>query len=134
MKPTLPLLILLCYFLNFQIGSTQKTPDFSCGFDELLKSTKENGIQSFEEELRLHLLNKQHADNGSGTPYIVPVVVHIIHDGGPANIPDAQIIAAIDHLNEGFAAQGYFAQQGATVDAQIQFCMAKREPNGNPTN
>jgi len=134
MKPTLPLLILLCYFLNFQIGYAQKTPDFSCGFDELLKSTKETGNQSFEDQLRLHLSNRQHADNGSGTPYIIPVVVHIIHDGGPENIPDAQIIAAIDHLNEGFAAQGYFAQQGATVNSQIQFCMAKRDPNGNATN
>jgi len=138
MKPTRRLLILLCYFLSFSIGLAQNAPDFLCGFDDLLKSTKDIGNQSFEEQLRLHLLQKKGLDASqkdmSGPPFIVPVVVHIIHDGGTENIPDAQIFAAIDHLNAGFAAQGYFAQQGATVNTQIQFCMAKRDPDGNATN
>lgn len=55
---------------------------------------------------------------------IIPVVVHIIHNGGPENISDAQVVTAIADFNTRFA-------QSSTN--QIQFCLAQRDPNGNAT-
>jgi gliding motility-associated-like protein len=122
------------FFLGIlKISFAQTVPAFDCSFDGLLKSEKEIEIQSFEENLRQYILQKNFQERFSAPPYIVPVVVHVIHDNGPENISDAQIITAVQHLNEAFAAQGYYAQQGATVDSKIQFCLAKRDPDGNST-
>jgi len=137
MKSRLRALFPLFFFLTLSVSHAQQAPDFVCGFDDLRTPSKESGIQWFEEQLRLHIAQKDKLGSShkdlSGVPYIVPVVVHIIHDGGTENILDAQILAAIDHLNEGFAAQGYYAQQGAMINTQIQFCLAKRDPDGNAT-
>ena len=58
--------------------------------------------------------------------YIVPIVVHVMHLGeavGTAtNISDAQIADAMSGLNSRWAFMN------------IQFVLAKRDPNGNATN
>ena len=69
----------------------------------------------------------------SGAIYTIPVVVHIIHNNGPENISDAQVIQGIQDLNDGFANQGPY-QDVNGVDVEIVFCMAERDPNGNATN
>ncbi|HFC00943.1 MAG TPA: hypothetical protein ENJ53_09090, partial [Phaeodactylibacter sp.] len=61
------------------------------------------------------------------------VVVHIIHQNGAENIPDAQIFQAIQDLNDAFENVGYY-DQGTGVNTQIEFCLATQDPNGNPTN
>ena len=63
----------------------------------------------------------------------IPVVVHIIHDGGPENISDAQVQQGLAWLNAAYANTGYF-DQGSGTDAGIQFCLAQRRPDGLPTN
>src|ERR1700740_3526332 len=55
----------------------------------------------------------------------IPVVVHIIHNGGSENISDAQVQTAISHLNQNYNQSNNY---------QIQFCLAQRDPNGNSTN
>ena len=67
-------------------------------------------------------------------PLVLPVVVHVVHQNGPENLSDAQVEAAVAHLNAAFAHTGYFAQQGAGTDALIQFCLARQTPDGLPTN
>ncbi len=62
----------------------------------------------------------------------LPVVVHIIHDNGPENIPDAQVLAGIQQLNEAFANMAYY-DQGSGTNTMIQFCLAKRTPDDQPT-
>ena len=56
--------------------------------------------------------------------YCIPVVVHIIHDNGPENITDQQVYDAIQQLNEGF---------GNGVDTGINFRLATKNPDGNPS-
>ena len=55
---------------------------------------------------------------------VLPIVFHIVHTGAGEenNISDDQIMSQVDVLNEEFA------------DSKIQFCMASRDPDGNPTN
>ena len=62
----------------------------------------------------------------------VPVVFHVIHQGGPENIPDSIITAALNDVNLRLAQQAPFNfPNGASVN--IQLCMASVDPLGNPT-
>ena len=62
-------------------------------------------------------------------PVTIPVVFHIIHKGESheTNISDEQIMSQIAALDTGF-------RWGPGVDTKIQFCLASRDPYGNPTN
>lgn len=64
--------------------------------------------------------------------YVIPVVVHIIHNNGSENISDATVIQGIQDLNDAYANIGYY-DSTTGVDTRIQFCLAKRDPNGNIT-
>ncbi|MEM6396911.1 MAG: M43 family zinc metalloprotease [Bacteroidota bacterium] len=90
--------------------------------------------ESLERSLRQHLENnQQNARRGMPPPYVLPVVVHIVHDGGAENISDALVFQGIQDLNDAFANVGYY-DQGTGVNTQIQFCLAQRDPNGDATN
>ncbi|NNC82474.1 MAG: zinc metalloprotease, partial [Flavobacteriales bacterium] len=74
----------------------------------------------------------------SMTVYTIPVVVHIMHtgeaEGVGTNISDAQIQSAIDALNEDFRRMPGTNGFGSGVDVEMEFCLASRDPQGNPTN
>ncbi|MDA8901390.1 M43 family zinc metalloprotease [bacterium] len=69
--------------------------------------------------------------------YIIPVVFHVIHDNGPENISTEQILDAMEVLNEDFRKLN--ADTGQIVagfvdiaaDVDIEFRLAKRDPEGN---
>jgi PKD repeat protein len=72
--------------------------------------------------------------------YTIPVVFHIIHNYGPENISDAQVLDAVRVINEGF-----MKLNADTVDivpvfqpiaarSNIQFRLATIDPYGNCTN
>ncbi len=70
----------------------------------------------------------------------IPVVVHVLYNSTRDNISDAQILSQIDALNRDFrklnAESGSIpaAFQSVAADANIEFCLAKRQPNGLPTS
>lgn len=51
----------------------------------------------------------------SGVSFIIPVVVYVIHNGGPENIPDTQVQEQLVVLNDLFSSMG------------IKFCLATKE-------
>jgi hypothetical protein len=71
----------------------------------------------------------------------IPVVVHVIHNGeaiGTApNISDAQVQSQITVLNQDFrkklGTRGY-NNNSVGADIEIEFVLAKQDPDGNPTN
>ena len=69
---------------------------------------------------------------------VIPVVFHVIHAGSPygqdENISDAQIQSAIVALNEDFRKVPGSNGDGDGVDTGISFLLARRDPNGAPTN
>jgi Pregnancy-associated plasma protein-A/Secretion system C-terminal sorting domain len=83
-------------------------------------------------------------DNGanlrmSGTVITVPVVVHVVYRTAVQNISLAQVQSQIDVLNEDYGGTNadissvpapWAGLAGATG---IQFCLASRDPQGNPT-
>jgi hypothetical protein len=75
----------------------------------------------------------------------IPVVVHVMHlPGTPVgvdeNVSAATIQAGIQHLTEAYRKQtssyngvGHNANISG-VDVELEFCLAKQDPNGNPTS
>lgn len=61
--------------------------------------------------------------------YTIPVVVHILHEGGIENISNEQVIHGIESLNEIFANSGAFFRDEGT-DTRLRFCLAKRDTLG----
>lgn len=77
----------------------------------------------------------------AATVITIPVVVHVIHSGqaiGTApNTTDAQIQSQITVLNQDFrrllGTPGHNTNP-VGADVEIEFVLAKQDPNGNPTN
>lgn len=69
----------------------------------------------------------------------IPVVVHVVYNTPQQNISDAQILSQIAVLNQDFARLNADTSQTPAVwkpigaNTQILFCLAQRDPNGNPT-
>jgi PKD repeat protein len=83
----------------------------------------------------------QNKQGGTPAPmYVIPVVFHILHLNGAENISDAQIQDQMRILNEDFRklnadnANTVAAFQGISADTEIEFRLAKKDPNGNCTN
>lgn len=72
------------------------------------------------------------AEARSNEVYVIPVVVHVIHEGEPvgtgSNISDAQVLSAIAALNEDFRKLPGTNGDGEGVDVRIEFCLASRSP------
>lgn len=66
----------------------------------------------------------------------IPVVFHVVYNNSTENISDAQINSQLQVLNDDFRrlnsdADGTWSQ---AADAEINFCLATVDPNGNATN
>ncbi|MEM7161230.1 MAG: M43 family zinc metalloprotease [Bacteroidota bacterium] len=89
-----------------------------------------------ENTVKNHLASQ--AFNHNPPVYTIPVVVHIIHIGenigDGTNISDEQVQSAIVALNEDFRKMSGTNGDGSGVDVEMQFCLAIRDPQGNPTN
>lgn len=84
---------------------------------------------------------KNHTANKSAAvQYTIPVVFHVLHQGGPENISDAALIAALAQVNSDYAAAGADATtifapfQSLYINSDIKFMLAKKDPNGNCTS
>ncbi len=100
--------------------------------------------EQFEKwmEVKVAGYKSQNGDPRATPPvYVIPTIVHVVHNGqeiGEAeNLSDELIWSQIDLLNEDF--RKFFGSQGYNTnpigaDAEIEFCLAIRDTNGNPIN
>jgi hypothetical protein len=131
--------ILLHFLLSASTGGASG-PAPACGTDELAEGARAAIPTYALMEERLERLYQRSARQNEGRPQrsgqevlTLPVVAHIVHQGGPENIPDAQVHDALARLNDAFRNQGaYHLSTGA--DVEIQFCLAQRDPGGSATN
>jgi len=102
------------------------------------------GMMMAKQNLSLHpQFKSNNPTTDDGKTFIIPVVVHIIHNGGKENLPDYLAQTQMDVLNEdyGYYGRGFspFPVGGDTIvkprggDAHIRFALATIDPNGNPT-
>ncbi|UPT67733.1 MAG: M43 family zinc metalloprotease [Sphingobacteriales bacterium JAD_PAG50586_3] len=87
------------------------------------------GYAQRTQQINNGILNFNTQSRGSGV-LTIPIVVHIIHNNGPENISNAQVLQGISDLNLSFA-NGLGGSSGA--NSNIQFCLAKQDPAGNFT-
>lgn len=72
----------------------------------------------------------------SGVVYTIPVVFHVLHQGGEENISMAQIQSCIDVMNTDFRRLNADADNvhadfiGLPADVEIEFALATKAPNG----
>ena len=75
---------------------------------------RDNAINNYRENILSNPLNRA-PSSSSVVNLVIPVVVYVVHDFGPENISDQQVIGQIDKLNDEFIGHG------------IQFCLATTE-------
>ncbi len=68
----------------------------------------------------------------ASTVLVIPTVIHIIHNNGPENIPNAQAINAINELNLALRNQGFY-NPSTGADVEIELCLAVRDTNDMST-
>lgn len=97
-------------------------------------------MQQVEEQTQHYIQSQAHTPQQRTNNVItIPVVVHIVYRTSTENITDAQVQSQIQVLNEDFRRQNADAVNtpslfaGVAADAEIQFCLATRDPQGNPT-
>lgn len=122
--------IILLFFCFSSIAQNLNEP---CYFDKY-KRLHKVAINKSEVEIKKEIEKSKLQKATLPSVKIIPVVVHVVHDGGTNNISDAQIQSQIDVLNEDFrkiiGTNGY----GNGVDTEIEFCLAKKDPQGKCTN
>ncbi len=96
-----------------------------------------NTINQEEKELDSVLQLVKTGAIPKGVVYQIPIVFHVLHNGGVENISRAQIMDALDILNRDYRAlnsdkNDVLAEfQGIIADVEIEFVLASKAPNGN---
>ena len=134
--------IALIFLLVLLPSSTQAQN--ICGFDHALKTSTDNdpakkiALDQFLAQVQSYKGGAQVL--GGNVNYIIPVVVHVIHDNGASNISDAQVKDAIRILNEDFQKRNadtsavVSAFKSIIADVGVEFRLATVDPNGHCTN
>ncbi|MBL7816912.1 MAG: T9SS type A sorting domain-containing protein [Saprospiraceae bacterium] len=99
-----------------------------CGFS----TVKNADIERYTEGYVSHFLQSNVQQR---TIARIPVVVHVVWNSGFENISDAQIQSQIEALNRDFRKRNTVNPVFSrfAVDCEIEFCLAQRDTNGNPT-
>ncbi|WP_291274826.1 M43 family zinc metalloprotease [Flavobacterium sp.] len=116
-----------------------------CATDEYndylrLKNPKMETLEQFEAWMANRIQQQQSMSQTGGIIYI-PVVVHVIHNGDAygvnENITDEQVQSQITVMTQDYrkmlGTPGYNTN-AVGADVQVEFVLAKVDPNGNPTN
>jgi hypothetical protein len=144
-KTLLTLGVVLCCSIGL---NAQTPPQRNCGtlqHHEYLKQTRpnyESDLNQYNQVIDQYLADKAAGLNVAKTNAIVtiPVVVHVVYRVASENISDAQAASQVQVLNDDFAklnadaikvTQPTFSTVAS--GAQIRFCLAQRDPSGNPT-
>jgi hypothetical protein len=98
----------------------------------------EQKMMEYENNLQKVIADKA-SQKSSNVVITIPVVVHVVYNNNAQNISNAQVLSQIDVLNEDFGRTNAdtintpAAFQGVAANTQVQFCLAQRDPFGNPT-
>jgi PKD repeat protein len=135
-------------FVSTSVGGTT-SPNFNhahdseghCLTDAMTNSWIENaGIaDQYHLEEEQQAVMAQNFEGGSRSTYVVPIIFHVVHNpASPAeNVSQSAIYALLDAVNEDFnllnadAAAARSALGFVPANADIEFCLAQRDPSGN---
>lgn len=101
--------------------------------DAFIKAEDQKSIQATQQAL-------SSGSRATGQIMVIPVVFHILHDNGPENISDKRVKEAMLELNRDFDATHPHLDNVVTAfenvigNAEMEFRLAKKDPNGNITS
>lgn len=138
-------LSLICLFLVSVSAFSQTNEHGWCAATEvhnsLLESNPEYQISFERQQAEVDRIAKYYQEHpeayqkSRGTVYTIPCVVHVMHVGEAVgtqtNISEDQIRSAIDNMTDAY--RNYLAPN-ESVDFEIEFCLATKDPDGNETN
>jgi len=129
-RPYFLFLLFCCFSAALFAQNTADTPFTGCATDQMYEQHPEfhDAQQRNDQAAYRAALKGADAQRAAHALRTLPVVVHIIHNGGPENISDARIQQGIAQLNAAF--NGTF---GTGVNTDLQFCLAQRDPQGQAT-
>ena len=132
-KPTLTLIIASLCSIFCHLYAQQKCAFDNIRLQQLQDSTYLELEKAAEKKLQKILKNKD-LSKMAGTVLTIPIVIHVLHlgeaEGTGTNISEAQIQSSIDNLNDYYRGQ----IPTSTVDFEIEFVLAQRDPDCNATN
>jgi len=127
----------------------QTPPQRSCGtldHHEYLKQTRKNyetDLNNYNVQIEQYLQARANDEalgkTAAGSPTVIPVVVHVVYANATQSISISQAASQVQVLNDDFAklnADAVKVTQSFSVAAKganIRFCLAQRDPNGNAT-
>lgn len=138
MRRKLHFALIACFLFSLSIFAQER----NCGTMEVLQRAMqenpdlEQRMSAIETLIQNKIQEKKENPNArmDGVIYI-PVVVHVVYNTEQENISDAQILSQIDVIYKDFRrlnddADDVWAQ---AADMEIEFYMARVDPDGNPT-
>lgn len=136
-------LLLTVFMAGLAGAGFAQTPQNQCATDEVYQEQIKQDPTMLQRQNQFDMdAKKQEATNirKTGTIRIIPVVFHIFHTAGNENISDAQIQDELNNLNLNFRRKGAKSTQtrpifeGVAGDMEIEFRLARKDPQGNCTN
>ena len=116
----------------------------NCGSMQYLQAlqTADPGLKArmAEYEKNIQSISSAHTGQKATTTLTIPVVFHIVYNTTAQNISDQRILDQLNVLNKDFARLNSDANKTPSAflsvasGTTVQFCLAQRDPNGNPTN
>lgn len=144
MKNLVSILFLIC---AISVANAQNTTYRSCATDqmweELIKKDPQAAVRRAQIKNGKAVLPapaKRISSRGSSVQYRIPLVFHIMHTYGPENITKEQVEDAVRILNLTFQKLNPDTGdviplfQGIFANPEIEFELAKLDPNGNCTD
>ncbi|MFN7119888.1 MAG: M43 family zinc metalloprotease [Saprospiraceae bacterium] len=98
------------------------------------------GTIGFPEEGNFDYKNRFTQKDRQNVVYTIPVVFHVIHQGGPENVTRTKIEEALEQLNRDFDKRNAdllnspAAFRNLAVDVDIEFRLARKDPSGSCTD
>jgi PKD repeat protein len=140
--------ISLSFFFNSSLAQTKRVLDPSnmrdgenveyCVHHKKMSELFKNPefAASYEQD-KITLDKAKNKGVPKGVVYKIPIVFHILHNGGPENISDEQIYDQMIILNRDFRLQNLDAStvqtpfQNMPTDVEVEFVLATKAPNGS---
>jgi hypothetical protein len=141
MKKQLLLLLALAMFSRLPLNAQTFN---RCGTMEYLAAQKaaDPGLEARMAEIENQTQKwvAEHANERTSAVVTIPVVFHVVYNTSAQNISDAQCQYQLQQLNADYSHTNSDAGNAPSVflslaaNTQIQFCLAQRDPSGNPTS
>ena len=133
------IILLILIFINLELISQER-----CGTVKITRE-RESNYHVYKEKRRnvnqeTDTWIKENYSNRNKSIIKIPVVVHVVWSNSNQNISDAQIESQINVLNQDYRRNNIdqintpSVWQSIAADCEIEFCLAKIDPNGLPTN